>query len=93
MGTFFVIVIIAVIWFSVWAALASSKALEKNSEKFRQKAEGKPFCPFCGCTELSANNRGFSMVSGTIGSKDVYVTCLKCGNRWKAGRYRHLYKD
>lgn len=93
MGTFFVIVIITVICFSVWAALASSKAIEKNSEKFRQKADGKPFCPICGYTGLSANNRGFSMVTGTIGSKDVYVTCLKCGHRWKAGQYGHLYKD
>ena len=93
MGAFFVIVIIATICFSVWAALASSKTIERNSEKFRQKADGKPFCPICGCTDLSANNKGFSMVTGTIGSKDVYITCIKCGHRWKAGQYRHLYKD
>ena len=89
MGAFFIIVII----FAIWAAIASDKAIRQNAEKHREKAEGKPFCPFCGCTELSANNRGFSMVTGSIGSKDVYVTCIKCGNRWKAGRYRYLYKD
>ena len=93
MGAFFVIVIIAVIIFSIWAGIASGNAIEKNSEKFREKANGQPFCPFCGCTSLSANNRGFSMVTGTIGSKDVYITCLKCGNRWKAGQYGYLYKE
>ena len=85
----FIIIIIA----SVWIAIAHIKALEKNSEKFREKAGGKPFCPFCGCTDLSANSRGFSMITGSIGSKDVYVTCLKCGQRWKAGEYGFLYKD
>lgn len=28
---------------------------------------------------------GIGLLAGTIGSKDVYLTCLKCGNRFKAG--------
>ena len=67
--------------------------LHDKTLQYRKQAEGKPFCPNCGCTDLSANNRGFSMVTGTIGSKDVYVTCIKCGHRWKAGQYNYLYKD
>ena len=75
-----------------WLNSARDELHDKTSD-YRKEANGKPFCPNCGCTDLSANNRGFSMVTGTIGSKDVYVTCIKCGHRWKAGQYNYLYKD
>lgn len=71
----------------------SSKELHDKTSDYRRLANGKPFCPNCGSIDLSANNKGFSMVTGTIGSKDVYVTCIKCGHRWKAGQYNYLYKD
>lgn len=45
-------------------------------------------CPKCGCTQLSANKKGFSYWTGAIGSQKVYITCLRCGHRWKAGDRR-----
>lgn len=45
-------------------------------------------CPECGCTQLSANKKGFSYWTGAIGSQKVYITCLRCGHRWKAGDRR-----
>ena len=57
-------------------------------------------CPKCGSRELHAEHKGFSggkalagalvtggigLLAGTIGSKDTQITCLKCGNRFKAG--------
>lgn len=57
-------------------------------------------CPICHSRELHAEQKGFSggkaftgaivaggigLLAGTIGSKDVDITCLKCGNRFKAG--------
>lgn len=57
-------------------------------------------CPKCTSKELHAEHKGFSggkalagavltggigLLAGTIGSKDVNITCLKCGNRFKAG--------
>ena len=75
-----------------WLKSAQGELHDKTSQ-YRKQADGKLFCPNCGSTDLSANNRGFSMVTGTIGSKDVYVTCIKCGHRWKAGQYNYLYKD
>lgn len=45
-------------------------------------------CPKCGCTHLSANKKGFSYWTGAIGSQKVYITCLRCGHRWKAGDRR-----
>jgi hypothetical protein len=57
-------------------------------------------CPKCGSTQISAEKKGYSggkaaagviltggigLLAGTIGSKDVIITCLSCGNQWKAG--------
>lgn len=53
-----------------------------------KKANDKISCPKCGCTQLSANKKGFSYWTGAIGSQKVYITCLRCGHRWKAGDRR-----
>lgn len=60
-------------------------------------------CPKCGSRELHAEHKGFSggkalagaivtggigLLAGTIGSRDTQITCLKCGNTFKAGEAR-----
>lgn len=57
-------------------------------------------CPKCHSKELHAEKKGYSggkalagvvltggigLLAGTIGSKDIQITCLKCGKRFKAG--------
>ncbi len=57
-------------------------------------------CPKCYSKELHAEQKGFSggkalagwvltggigILAGTIGNKEVQITCLKCGNKFKAG--------
>lgn len=43
-------------------------------------------CPKCGCTQISANKRGITFTLGLLGTQTVFITCLKCGYRWKAGK-------
>ena len=58
-------------------------------------------CPKCHSRELHAEQKGFSggkalagavlagglgLLAGTDGSKEVKITCLKCGNSFKAGQ-------
>lgn len=57
-------------------------------------------CPKCHSRELHSEQQGFNggkalagtilaggvgILAGTIGSKNVNITCLKCGHRFKAG--------
>ena len=57
-------------------------------------------CPKCRSKELHVDKKGFSggkalagavltggigLLAGTLGSKDIQMTCLKCGNKFKAG--------
>ena len=68
-----------------------------------EKSESYLCCPKCGSRELHSEHKGFSggkalagavavggigLLAGTIGSKDVLITCLKCGKQFKAGEGR-----
>lgn len=57
-------------------------------------------CPKCGSEQLTSNKKGFGagkalaggmiagplgLFAGAIGKNKIEITCLKCGNRFKAG--------
>lgn len=42
-------------------------------------------CPKCGSTQLHADKRGWNMTTGFIGSGKIFITCLKCGKKFKPG--------
>jgi len=61
-----------------------------------------PKCPLCKSTSITANQKGFGvgkavigaavagplgLIAGNAGAKKVYITCLNCGHRWKAGKH------
>lgn len=78
------------------------KKLEKQELKDRIKQmdkEGIVYCPKCYSTQVTANKKGFSLgkaavgsliaggvLLGAVGKNKIEVTCLKCGNKWKAGK-------
>jgi len=62
--------------------------------------EEKIRCPNCKSTQITAHKKGFSgikavggavltggigILAGTIGSNKILLTCLSCGNKFKAG--------
>jgi uncharacterized membrane protein len=68
---------------------ARQKKMQIREEQINNEPKDAPIsCPKCGCTQLSANKKGFSYWTGAIGSQKVYITCLRCGHRWKAGDRR-----
>lgn len=42
-------------------------------------------CPKCGCSKIHAEKRGYTWLTGFIGSGRIVVTCLKCGHKFKPG--------
>lgn len=62
---------------------------ELKMSQFRQKLNqqkadsNKASCPKCGCTDIGVANRGFSIVTGFIGSGKSMNVCKKCGHKWK----------
>lgn len=43
-------------------------------------------CPKCASENVHAEKRGWSMVTGFIGSGKIALTCLDCGKRFKPGK-------
>lgn len=43
-------------------------------------------CPNCGSVDYSTSTRGYSIVTGFVGSGKTMLTCHKCGHRWKPGK-------
>lgn len=54
--------------------------IEENESK---KNSNKPKCPKCGSTSLATVNKGFSLLTGFLGSGKPMNVCQKCGYKWK----------
>ena len=50
---------------------------------FNNANENNCNCPKCGCTDIGVVNRGYSLISGFIGSGKPMNVCKKCGYKWK----------
>ena len=40
-------------------------------------------CPKCGSTAIQTMNRGYSLMTGFLGSGSPRNVCQKCGYKWK----------
>ena len=50
------------------------------------KDKDKICCPKCGSLEYHTGAKGYGLFRGFIGSGQIIMTCLKCGNRWKPSK-------
>lgn len=55
----------------------------QGSMQAQQQSTSTVSCPKCGCTDIGVANRGFSIVTGFIGSGKSMNVCKKCGHKWK----------
>lgn len=40
-------------------------------------------CPRCGSTNITAGQRGYSLLTGFVGSGSTVNRCANCGYKWK----------
>ena len=50
------------------------------------KAANIACCPKCGSTSIATVNRGYSLLTGFLGSGKAVNVCQMCGHKWKPGR-------
>lgn len=56
----------------------------RNEEKKRRIQESlKPECPKCGSKSITAGQKGYSLLTGFIGSDKTVNRCASCGYKWK----------
>lgn len=63
----------------IWRQEQDKKEEEYRAERYKIR------CPKCGSTNISTINRGYSMVTGFIGSGSARNVCQNCGHKWKPG--------
>lgn len=56
---------------------------QQNNLKKQQSEQSKVRCPKCGSTNITAGQRGYSMLTGFIGSGKTVNRCANCGYKWK----------
>lgn len=64
-------------------ARAEREAREKEYERTHPNAVK---CPKCGSYSVATTNRGYSILTGFIGSGSPRNVCQKCGYKWKPGK-------
>lgn len=61
-----------------------SQVEAQEAEAERKKAEeSKPRCPKCGSTSITAGQKGYSILTGFLGSNKTVNRCSNCGHTWK----------
>lgn len=55
----------------------------EQQKSSKAKNENKVHCPKCNCTDIGVVNRGYSIITGFIGSGKSMNVCKKCGHKWK----------
>jgi hypothetical protein len=43
-------------------------------------------CPYCGSQQVHAEKRGWKWTTGMLGSRKIYITCLRCGKQFRPGQ-------
>jgi len=74
--------------------------IDQINEQMDKQMDKRIHCVRCQSTQLTTNDKGFNLgyaaigdiligpkglLGGLIGSKDVVITCLKCGHKWNPG--------
>lgn len=55
----------------------------EQSNQIRQQEDNQVKCPKCGSTNITAGQKGYSLLTGFIGSGNTVNRCAKCGYKWK----------
>lgn len=63
--------------------LSQFKNQLEQKRQVNQQEKSQVRCPKCGSTNITAGQRGYSLLTGFIGSGSTVNRCAKCGHKWK----------
>ena len=62
--------------------ITTRNIINSKIENLRLGDKGSVICPRCYSTSITTGKRGFSMITGFIGSEKTVNRCSKCGFKW-----------
>ena len=63
-----------------------AKVQRESEKRTEEQVANQVKCPKCGSTQIGVTNRGYSLLSGFIGSGSARNVCQNCGYKWKPGK-------
>lgn len=61
--------------------------VQREAEKRKEEqVDNQVKCPRCGSTQITTGQRGYSFLTGFLGSNKVVNRCAACGHTWKPGK-------
>ncbi len=63
--------------------LAQFKNQLEQRNQVNQQEQNQVHCPRCGSTNITAGQRGYSLLTGFVGSGSTVNRCANCGHKWK----------
>lgn len=63
--------------------LSQFKNQIQQQENTHAQATNTVKCPRCGSTNITAGQRGYSLLTGFVGSGRTVNRCANCGHKWK----------
>lgn len=63
--------------------LEEVKERDNGYQVNKSNVQNTPKCPKCGSTAITATQRGYSLLTGFIGSGKTMNYCKNCGHKWK----------
>lgn len=54
----------------------------KTKQEYLEE-QNKVHCPKCNCTDIGVTTRGYSLLTGFVGSGKPMNVCKNCGHKWK----------
>ena len=62
------------------------KVAETAKKQAEEKEQNTVRCPKCGSTQITTGQRGYSFLTGFLGSNKTVNRCANCGYSWKPGK-------
>ena len=56
---------------------------QASIKQMQDEEKNKPKCPKCGSTNITTGQRGYSLLTGFLGSNKTVNRCANCGYTWK----------
>lgn len=66
--------------------LADRAAVEQIHKEIQEAESTEVRCPKCGSASITTGQKGFSLLTGFLGSNKTVNRCASCGYSWKPGR-------
>ena len=63
--------------------LSQFKNQLEQKKQVNQQEKNQVRCPRCGSPNITAGQRGYSLLTGFVGSSSTVNRCANCGYKWK----------